>query len=249
VANLLGRIERLFEDAVEGTSRRLFRAPVQPVELAKAASRQMRDRQLVGPDGPEVPNAYRIRLHPADYERFAPYRQSLQSKIERYLAQFADDRGWQPVADWQVELAADDAVRPRSVRVDARMTDPPTVSHPLPRLSGAVPEVTIAMGLVNGPADARGARLSLEDGRQFRLTDDATTIGRALDNDLVIADARVSRYHAEIRREAGQYLVRDLGSTNGTAVAGRRLDGERRLRNGDEFSLGGFTAVLRLLDD
>ena len=49
-------------------------------------------------------------------------------------------------------------------------------------------------------------------------------IGRAPDNDLVLDDPLVSRYHAELRkRPAGGYEIADLGSQNGTFVNGRRI--------------------------
>jgi hypothetical protein len=252
VAKLLGRIERALEDAVEGTSRRLFRARLQPVELAKAASRAMQAEQVIGPEGPEVPNRFRIRLHPGDFSRFASYRQSLESRIAGYLDRFAGDRGLRPVADWQVDIVADTAVRPRRIRVDAEMADvaPPGNDRspsngaglegtaPLPRVE---PEAPVRVA----PGSAVHAVLLAEDGRQLGLAGEVTTLGRALDNDVVIADSRVSRYHAQIRRVRAGYVVRDLGSTNGTSVAGRRTN-EQRLADGDEISLGGFKVALRL---
>jgi pSer/pThr/pTyr-binding forkhead associated (FHA) protein len=62
-------------------------------------------------------------------------------------------------------------------------------------------------------------------------------IGRGEDNDIVLADPSVSRAHAEIENDAAGPLVRDLGSTNGTAVNGRRVRAER-LHDGDELSFG-----------
>jgi hypothetical protein len=252
VAKLLGRIERALEDAVEGTSRRLFRARLQPVELAKAASRAMQAEQVIGPEGPEVPNQFRIRLHPSDFSRFAPYRQSLESRIAGYLDRFARDRGLRPVADWQVEIAPDPAVRPRRIRVDAEMADVVRYRSGGSAPNGAGLEGTTPLPRVEIEAGARGgtdapvhAVLVAEDGRELTLTGNVTSLGRALDNDVVIADSRVSRYHAQIRRVRAGYVVRDLGSTNGTSVAGRRTN-EQRLADGDEVSLGGFKATLRL---
>ena len=67
--------------------------------------------------------------------------------------------------------------------------------------------------------------------------DGVTTIGRAADNVIVIDRPSISRYHAEIRAQEGQYLVVDLASTNGTWINGRRLDGSHRLVHGDILSL------------
>ena len=51
-------------------------------------------------------------------------------------------------------------------------------------------------------------------------------------------DQNVSRRHAEIAPGRGAYVVRDLGSTNGTMVNGTRIGGEQRLSDGDILSFG-----------
>ena len=65
----------------------------------------------------------------------------------------------------------------------------------------------------------------------------SATIGRGDENDVVLADPSVSRAHAEIETDAAGPLVRDLDSTNGTSVNGRR-DRAERLHDGDELSFG-----------
>ena len=248
---MLGRIERLLENAVEGTTRGLFRVRLQPVELAKAATRAMDEQMVIGPEGPEVANAYRILLHPDDFARFASFRASLEAKITRYLDTYARDRGLRPVAAWQVELAADESVPRRRVRVDAAMVDPDIPDEPAPAAVGAPIEGTMPMPeayppLPPSPVDgAFDAWIVLEDGRELRLDGAATTLGRALDNDVVIADSRVSRHHVQLVLDRRGVVARDLGSTNGTSVAGRK-GAEHRLAEGDELSLGGYKVRIRL---
>ncbi|MCA9236040.1 MAG: FHA domain-containing protein [Planctomycetales bacterium] len=58
------------------------------------------------------------------------------------------------------------------------------------------------------------------------------TIGRGEENNLQISSTGVSRVHAELKRAAGGYLLRDLGSTNGTSVNGRAVS-ESILQDGD----------------
>jgi S-DNA-T family DNA segregation ATPase FtsK/SpoIIIE len=64
-----------------------------------------------------------------------------------------------------------------------------------------------------------------------------SSIGRA-GADLVIDDAEVSRRHAIVRLVAGGVEVEDLGSTNGTLVDGRRIEGRVRLVSGARLTLG-----------
>jgi DNA-binding response OmpR family regulator len=73
--------------------------------------------------------------------------------------------------------------------------------------------------------------------QQWVLDRDVSRIGRLPDNEIVIDDRWVSRYHAEIRRDATQYTVRDLGSKNGTFVNGQRMTAPHLLRDGDQISV------------
>ncbi len=69
-----------------------------------------------------------------------------------------------------------------------------------------------------------------------------TNIGRRLDNNLVVDDPRVSRYHAQIRFVRGRYIIFDLNSTGGTYVNGQRTT-QSVLYPGDVISLAGLPVV------
>jgi hypothetical protein len=75
---------------------------------------------------------------------------------------------------------------------------------------------------------------------------DRVTVGKAADNELVVSDdPGVSRLHALLERLPAGWIVRDLGSRNGTFVNGQRVWGDRPLHTGDEVRLGESTLVLR----
>ena len=247
VAGLLGQFESWLERAVEGGARALFRQRLQPIELAKAAARAMQSERLIGPEGIEVPNAFSIALHPDDLAELAPYQSSLETRIARYLSGFADERGLIPVGAVSVELVPDPSLRRRALRVDARMADPhigPS-TRPVEPLGSTDVLPRVRREPAVAPVVDQTVLLILEDGRQLAVPNGSLRIGRALDNDLVIADSRVSRYHAQIVRDPHGPLVRDLGSTNGTAVGGRPVS-EDRLADGDRLSLGGYQIEVRI---
>lgn len=65
------------------------------------------------------------------------------------------------------------------------------------------------------------------------------TVGRnGQNNDIVINDPKVSRYHLQIIREKGSFRIRDLNSHNGTFVNGKRISGETILFPGDTVQIG-----------
>lgn len=64
------------------------------------------------------------------------------------------------------------------------------------------------------------------------------TIGRGVDADIVIHDSKVSRVHASIILWAGDYVIKDLGSRNGTKVNDERVE-IAVLMPGDTISIGG----------
>lgn len=75
------------------------------------------------------------------------------------------------------------------------------------------------------------------DSDRWELSKPATTIGRWPENDIVLDSREVSRQHAQIRWEAGRYLVEDSGSKNGTFLNGRRLAGPAVLQDGDQIHI------------
>ena len=84
--------------------------------------------------------------------------------------------------------------------------------------------------------------VSLPDGSNVthELTDDAITIGRVSDNSIQIEDASVSSHHAELTLRDTDYILRDLGSTNGTRLNGNKVEPEEehQLQPGDRIRFG-----------
>lgn len=78
----------------------------------------------------------------------------------------------------------------------------------------------------------------------FPLKLAVTSIGRKIDNELVLNDPRVSRRHAELRCFRGRFVVFDMGSSGGTYVNGHRVN-HSVVYDGDVISLAGVQLVFR----
>ena len=75
----------------------------------------------------------------------------------------------------------------------------------------------------------------------YRIEKPVVKIGRQLDNDIIVEDKRVSRYHAQIKFELnGQFIIYDLGSTNGITINGTPGMRQHTLRVGDRFTIGSY---------
>ncbi len=76
-------------------------------------------------------------------------------------------------------------------------------------------------------------------GSRFLLDKDLTTAGRHPESDIFLDDVTVSRRHAELARSGERFVVRDVGSLNGTYLNRERIE-EAALAGGDEVQVGKF---------
>lgn len=77
----------------------------------------------------------------------------------------------------------------------------------------------------------------IDSGKVFKLKGGAT-IGRSSASDIVLPDDYVSQTHARVFARKQFLYIEDLGSTNGTFIDGRRIEGERQIKPGQEIVLG-----------
>src|SRR6516225_5549458 len=86
-----------------------------------------------------------------------------------------------------------------------------------------------------------------DTGRHFPLRQDRTTLGRNIDCTIPLTGKQVSRQHAHIYHQEGQYYLQDLGSSNGTFLNGKRLtpNAPSLLTERDTFQIGPYLFGLR----
>jgi len=262
--SILRNIERRLEGVFERGFRRAFRSDLQPVELARKLAREMDQHKTVSVSRVYGPNEFSVYLSPEDREGFETYEGALVSELESYLASHARSAGLTLVARPVVHLETDEELRPGEFGIACNMAEQvpeppkdaapaaesaPAEASPAPHPAPAPVDTAAnsALAGVSGtqvmPAkDVRqemaGPHLWLEfGGERHMIADRLTSIGRSRSCDITLADANVSRRHAEIRYSEAGYEIVDLDSTNGMEVNGRATK-RHVLSDGDELLLG-----------
>jgi pSer/pThr/pTyr-binding forkhead associated (FHA) protein len=136
-----------------------------------------------------------------------------------------------------ITLAADPAMPAGDFKVLAsRRLDPVEKTQDMPVDTATIPGAEAPSAL------PENAFLIIEGVKVFRLRESVISIGRRLDNNLVIDDPRVSRNHAQLRAIRGRYVLFDLNSSGGTFINGKRTT-QSVLYAGDVISLAGASLI------
>jgi Protein of unknown function (DUF3662)/FHA domain len=224
---VLQRFEERLEHLVTGAFARTFRSAVQPVEVAAALQREVdNSAQIISRDRRLAPNDFTIDLSPADYQRLSAFGQTLSQELATMLHQHAEEQGYRFAGPLRLTFRQADELTTGRFRVE----------------SEAAAQVT------GTPADTEhggrdsGVRLDI-NGTIHPLRAAGMVVGRGTGVDVRIDDPGISRRHAEFRFQPGAeghptVSVLDLGSTNGTAVNGQRIQ-HTILNPGDVIQVGG----------
>jgi pSer/pThr/pTyr-binding forkhead associated (FHA) protein len=123
------------------------------------------------------------------------------------------------------------------------------VESPAPVAAPMVEEPSVPPA-ATGPAAMASLEITNEGvlkGRKFEIRTALTHIGRGAHNDFVINDLSVSETHAKLqRRESGWFIV-DMGSTNGTYVGGRRINGEHTMAGSSDVRFGNVKCLFQVI--
>ncbi|HEY6487242.1 MAG TPA: FhaA domain-containing protein [Candidatus Cybelea sp.] len=207
------RIEQACAQFIERTFAKSFPSDVEPAQIARKLVATM-EAQTRGEDGRHsAPSAYAIYVSRADFERLEQHREYLEE-------------AW---TDLLRDLAAKVGVA--FVGGEPRVTMSARLSVPLGAIAVEVGDAArasaqFALRMIKGlPVDG-----------VYSITG-TTRVGRGDESEIVLLDPSVSRAHAIVEFDAGEPVVRDLDSTNGTFVNGRRVRVES-LQDGDELRFG-----------
>ena len=237
IAALERRLERLFERPAA----RLFPTPIQAVQLQRRLERALEVERRAGAGRVYAPDEYSVHVNPADLAALRRDVPDLERSLAEALVARSRQRGYY-------------LHRPPTVRIVGDAATPRGDAHVGAAVSGGdeALEADAAQGdataVYRAPPVARPlARLVVTDpateARRLRIEGALVRIGRAEDNQVVLTDPKVSRYHGELVVRRGTLVYRDLGSTNGSFVNGSKV-AEIAVGLGDRIEVGDSAIVV-----
>ena len=247
--DLLAKLENTLEGIFEGVFSRAFKAPLQPVEVAKRLTREMESHRTISVNATYVPNIYTVQLSPETYQEFQAISGRLINELEQYLRDFIGEHHYAAVGQIVVLLAENTDLRGHEINITVANREEAGVmspSHPAPsdatqRTAAYVPVASEQAVIL--PPQALEVTTGEAQGRRIALAENVT-IGRGPTNTLALNEPDVSRAHAEIVQQNDSWELRDLGSTNGTFVNDRRIS-THALLTGDVIQIGHTTIIVR----
>ena len=218
----LSRFESLARRLVEGSFKRLLGGQLEPLEIASHLARALEENQTA--------DVFQVYLHPDDYDTVYRQNPRLISDLTTYMMQLAQQGGLAGAARPQIELTADSQMRPHQVRVEARK-ESITMRIPTQVHERKTPDNSTAEAIMT-----LDAFLILEGRTHIPLDRPLITIGRRVDNDIVLEDATVSRRHAQIRWRYNRFVLFDVNRRGKTAVNSEPIT-EHALQPGDVITI------------
>lgn len=196
-------------------------------DVAKYLAREIVATERTDREGRSfAPDQYTLSIHPRGTGELETAPPKIQRQLAVELQRVLERRGFSIAREPHITLATDPTLSSGEVRVIAwHSSDPLQLTEEIESPMEEVAEVP--------PANA----FLIVEGRQhFPLTKSLVTIGRLLDNDLVLDDHHVSRRHAQLRARSSNFVLVDLRSTAGTRVNGRLIR-KHILNPGDVISI------------
>ncbi|HEV3228401.1 MAG TPA: DUF3662 and FHA domain-containing protein [Solirubrobacteraceae bacterium] len=241
--SVLRTLESKIAGLVEGAFGRVFRSEVRPVEIARKLAREMDENRTVSVSRTYAPNEYIVWLSPEDRARYEGVEHEVIDELVAYLLEHARRERLALASRPVIEFRTDERLSLGEFGIQARLVrptqDPDQVlqaDHGHTMVYSTSERLRTPLGASGG--EHLGRALLVIAGKRMVIPADGAVVGRSRDCDIVVSDSNVSRHHAEIRPQNGQWVISDLGSTNGVRVNGRPIAAAHPLATGDRIELG-----------
>lgn len=206
----LDKFEKTLEKKVTGLFSKTFKSGLEPVEVASAIKQEMDAKaSILSRERILVPNSYLVQLSPQDFERLNDLGEPLIEELTKLCSEHASKQRFQFGDLLEISLASEASLALGQLAVVSSSKKLEITWLPVLEVAGVTHTLIAAK----------------------------TTVGRDSTADIQIGDNGLSRKHFEILWDGSSAVLRDLGSTNGVKVNGRKID-QVVLQNGTAFSAG-----------
>jgi len=265
MAGPLAAVERFFERLFERPAARLFQARLEPVQILRGLERAMESERAIKSRRAYAPSQYRVLINTTDHTALDPNMGSLRTDLSESLRNYARTHGYTLLARPQVDIEPSSVVDQGDVRVfatppvipEAPATNGHDQSAPVaadgqeaPDTAADEPAIDISQATAvfaapvpNAPQALLAIRCPGQPVARIAVRQGTIRLGRSLDNDIVMADERVSRRHGQFGARHGMLVYTDLGSTNGSFLNNARVT-EIALGPGDVLLVGSSTITI-----
>jgi len=221
------KFEALAQQLVEGSFNRFFGQGVSLSAIATELARVVEDSAVNG----WVPARYDIRLNPVEFDRLRQSEPDLMSQLTEYLRTFIQQTGLHTDSPPHLTLVAE----PTLVGAGLQIT-PVVGKRPSSHTATQIRQPGDNLASFAAEIAALDAYLIIDGQRHVPLTRPVITLGRHIDNDVVLDAPTVSRQHAQIRWRYGRFILYDVSRRGRTQVNNQTVN-ETVLHSGDVISL------------
>jgi hypothetical protein len=215
----LEKFEKGLEKKVTGLFSKTFKSGLEPVEIASAIKHQMDAKaSILSRDRILVPNSYLVSLSPQDHQKLENLGAPLLDELNSLAAEHARKQGFQFGEVLEIKLVPNSSLVLGQLEISSEAKKLEVAWIPVLQINGVIHEILQAR----------------------------TTVGRDSTADLRIGDNGLSRKHFEILWDGHKAAVRDLGSTNGTKVLGKKIS-QLTISSGTVVSAGRTDFVFNVI--
>lgn len=243
---ILSRLNDAVRGAVQGAAGVIVPARLQEQEVLDALRKAMDEHPKTVMNGQQVtPHILVAHLNPNDFKRLTTRSTALDEKLALDLRRMGNARGYLFSGAVKVILISDPKVA--SGRLDCQaLTDSASAPN-----NGGEATVTIDPNVVPVQPIAvqiPPAWLTLikpSKGQPMLIDRPEIRIGRHNTNDIIVNERRVSRFHAEVKYERGQFMLYDLSSVNGVLLNGAPIRRAVALQDRDIVGICGYEFIFQ----
>jgi hypothetical protein len=222
-------VEGKAQDLMERSISRLLGESTLPRDIARKLVKTADLSQHLG----QVCDRYWVYLSPAEMAELSGISVQLEDDLSRFLSNYIEDVELAPLSPIKVVLVSNDD--------DGSRTPSVVPSCALNQVENTKAMPVVSHGSMFEELNSLDAFL-IDGARHIPLDRPTSTLGRHLENDIVVESNRASRRHAQIRWRHGRFVIHDLGSKIGTLINGLPVR-ESVLSPGDVIKIGEYSYV------